>query len=189
MQRIADFILEACFLKHIPRSGYQYLGAGQESVAEHVYSTIMIAYVLAQLEPLAEVQRLISMCLMHDLCEARMGDLNYVQKRYVQADESRAAQDALQGLAFGPEIANLIDEFNTGRTLEAQLAHDADQLALAVDLKSLADIGYQTPQTWLPHVEKRLKTAVGKQLAKAVAATPWDGWWQKIFVDSNNVLS
>lgn len=189
MQRIADFIMEACFLKNIPRSGYQYLGAGRESVAEHVYSTIMIAYVMAQIEPRADVQRLVTMCLMHDLGEARMGDLNYVQKQYLQADEGRATHDALHGLTFGPDIAELIDEFNDGLTLEAQLARDADQLALLVDLKALEEIGYRTPQTWLPHVQKRLKTTVAKELAKAVAGTAWDGWWRKIFIDSNNVLS
>lgn len=189
MQRIADFILEACFLKHIPRSGYQYLGAGRESVAEHVYSAAIIAFVMARLEPRADVQRLITMCLMHDLCEARLGDLNYVQKNYLQADEKGAARDALQGLAFEAEVADLIDEFNAGRTLEARLARDADQLALLVDLKGLEDIGYRTPESWIPHVEKRLKTPVGQQLAKAIAATEWDGWWRKIFIDSNNVLS
>jgi putative hydrolase of HD superfamily len=51
MKRIAELILEACFLKHLPRSGYQYLGAGKESVAEHVYMTMVIAYVLARMVP------------------------------------------------------------------------------------------------------------------------------------------
>jgi putative hydrolase of HD superfamily len=51
MNRIAELILEACFLKHLPRSGYQYLGAGKESVAEHVYMTMIIAYVLARMVP------------------------------------------------------------------------------------------------------------------------------------------
>ena len=189
MQRIADFILEACFLKHIPRSGYQYLGAGRESVAEHVYCATMIAFVMARLEPHTDAQRLITMCLMHDLCEARMGDLNYVQKNYLQADENRAARDALQGLTFERKIADLLDEFNAGQTLEARIAHDADQLALLVDLKSLEDIGYRTPESWLPHVQKRLKTKIGRQLAEALATRKWDAWWQKIFIDSNNVLS
>ncbi len=174
-------MMEACFLKHIPRSGYQFLGAGRESVAEHVYSTTFIAFILSLLEPQVDSQRLITMCLVHDLPETRTGDLNYVQKHYLEKDEARALADTLQDLPFGHHIDALITEFNTNVTLEAQLAHDADQLALIIDLKSLKDVGYQTPQTWLPHVEKRLKTKVGQQLAKAVLTEEWDGWWRKIF--------
>lgn len=181
MKRIAELILEACFLKHIPRSGYQYLGAGKESVAEHVYMTTVIAYILAQMEPNADCHKLVSMCLFHDLPEARIGDLNYVQKQYVTADEPSAMADALSALPFGSQIGALLDEFNANQTLEAKLAHDADQLSLLVDLKGLNDVGYRTPQGWLPHVEKRLQTGVGQQLASTLMNEKWDGWWLKSF--------
>lgn len=187
MKRIAELLYEACFLKHLPRSGYQYLGTGKESVAEHVYCTMFIAFVMAQLEPDVDTQRLITMCLLHDFPETRTGDLNYVQKKYVNADEKSALSDALKDLPFGPEMENLITEYNAGETVEACLAHDADQLALIIDLQSLKDVGYQTPQTWLPHVEKRLKTQLGQKLANAISNENWDGWWHKIFIDSNNV--
>lgn len=181
MKRIAEFMLEACFLKHLPRSGYQYLGAGHESVAEHVYTATTIAFVLAQMTPKADAQRLMTMCLFHDLPEARVGDLNYVQKNYVTADEEKALEDAVKDLPFRQIITDVIDEYNACETLEAKLAHDADQLALIIDLKHLKDIGHQTPDTWLPHVEKRLKTDIGAQLAESVLSEAWDGWWRKIF--------
>jgi len=181
MKRIAELILEAGFLKHLPRSGYQFLGTGRESVAEHVYATTFIAFVLSFLDTQADACRLISMCLVHDLPEARTGDLNYVQKQYVQANESEALTDTLKDVPFGPTITELIDEFNAGNTLEAKLARDADQLALIIDLKSLQDIGYRPPDNWLPHVENRLQTRLAKQLAKAVLGAEWDGWWRKLF--------
>jgi putative hydrolase of HD superfamily len=181
MKRIAELILEAGFLKHLPRSGYHFLGAGRESVAEHVYTTTFIAFVLSLLEPGVNAHRLITMCLVHDLPETRLGDLNYVQKQYLQGDEPKAIADALQDLAFGDDIKALIEEFNAGRTAEAQLARDADQLALFIDLKSLRDIGYRTPESWLPQVQGRLKTPLARQLAEALLAEPRDGWWQKLF--------
>lgn len=187
MKRIAELLYEACFLKHLPRSGYQYLGSGKESVAEHTYVTMFIAFVMAQLEPKADAERLITMCLLHDLPEARTGDLNYVQKAYVTANDDHAVSDAFKDLPFGSNMKTMITEFNTGETLEARLAHDADQLALIIDLKSLKDVGHQGPQTWLPHVEKRLNTPLGQKLADALLSEDWDGWWRKIFVDSNNV--
>lgn len=181
MKRIVEFMLEACFLKQIPRSGYQFLGAGNESVAEHVFATTLIAFIMSQLEPKANAQRLMSMCLLHDLAEARMGDLNYVQKKYVHADEKRALADAVQNLPFKETIVALADEFNAGATLEAELARDADQLALIADLKALHDLGYQSPQSWLPHVKARLRTQVGRDLADELMSNHRDGWWLNLF--------
>ncbi len=181
MEKIATLVFEALFLKQIPRSGYQFLGTGRESVAEHTYAATFIAFVLAKLEPMADSERLISMCLMHDLPEARTGDLNYVQKRYVKSDEASAVVDALQDLPFGDQIGSLLTEFNQGTSLESKLARDADQLALLVDLKCLKDVGYQTPQKWLPHVLDRLQTDVARQLAKALIDSHRDDWWYRLF--------
>jgi putative hydrolase of HD superfamily len=150
-------------------------------VAEHVYQTAFIAFVMSRLEPKVDALRLINMCLVHDLPEARTGDLNYVQKKYVTADETSALSDTIKDLPFGDEIAELIEEFKNGQTLEAQLARDADQLALMVDLKSLQDVGYHTPPTWLPHVNQRLHTPVGQQLAVSLLGVDWDSWWRKLF--------
>jgi putative hydrolase of HD superfamily len=181
MKSIANLLFEACFLKHLPRSGYAYLGAGKESVAEHVYITTFIAFVMAQLEPKADAHRLVSMCLVHDLPEARLGDLNYVQKHYLKKVDTEALKDAVQEVPFGSRIESLTAEFEAGETLESRLAHDADQLALLIDLKSLKDIGYQSPDAWLPHVEKRLKTTLGRQLGNALLTTDHDSWWRKLF--------
>lgn len=181
MEAIARLVFEALFLKRIPRSGYQYLGAGKETVAEHVYATTIIALILSKLEPEADSERLITMCLIHDLPEARIGDLNYVQKQYVGAEEAAALADGLQGLPFASAVTDLLQEFNTGTSLEARLARDADQLSLIADLKSLQDRGYQTPQQWLPHVRNRLVTQTAVDLAEALVKTPSDEWWMRLF--------
>ena len=47
------------------------------------------------------------MCLFHDLVEARTGDLNYVSKKYVQADEVAAVNDMTVNLPFGDEEEKL----------------------------------------------------------------------------------
>jgi putative hydrolase of HD superfamily len=177
MKRIADLLFEARMLKETPRSGFQFLGAGRESVAEHVYSTAFIAYVMTQLEPDVDALRLISLCLVHDLPEARIGDLNSVHKAYVQADEPRAVADLVRGLPFGTQLEALIEEYNAGESWEARLARDADQLSLILELKDLDELGYRPPQDWLPHVRSRLQTETGKTLAEAIMATRRDAWW------------
>jgi putative hydrolase of HD superfamily len=177
MQNIVNLLFEANILKEIPRSGYHFLGAGKESVAEHTFSTTMIALVMSKIEKDVDALRLISMCLVHDLPEARISDLNTVHKQYVTANESQAVQDTIKNLPFGASLADLIQEFNAGRTVEAQLAYDADQLALILDLKSLSDIGYQPPDKWLPHVLGRLKTETGKKFGHGIMETNRDDWW------------
>lgn len=186
MHRIVEFLFEAMLLKRVQRTGYQFLGPGRESVAEHTFSVMIIAWTLAKMEPAADEGRLLAMCLLHDLPEARMGDINYVQKRYVAADEKKAVSDMIDGVTFGNDIAPLIEAFNAGDSLEARLARDADQLAFLMDLKSLADMGYPAPQKWAEHVADRLQTETGRRLAKRIAETEWDSWWFKIFVDRNN---
>jgi putative hydrolase of HD superfamily len=177
MKEIANLLFEAKLLKEVPRSGYHFLGAGRESVAEHSFSTAFIGYVMSELEPEVDALRLVSMCLVHDLTEARIGDLNTVHKKYVTADEAGAIEDATKNLAFGDILAARINEFRSGDSKEARLAHDADQLALILELKDLIDVGFEPPKTWIQNVINRLKTETGRKIASAVMETKRDEWW------------
>jgi len=177
MKQAAALLFEAKILKNIPRAGFHFLGVGKESVAEHSFCATFIAYVMASMEPKCDALKLISMCLVHDLPEARTGDHNYVQKKYVTIDEARAVADATRNLPFGGALTDLINEFNEKKTYESKLAHDADQLSFLLDLKSVSDIGNNSPDQWLPVVHKRLKTEIGKQLALEILSTRWDAWW------------
>jgi 5'-deoxynucleotidase YfbR-like HD superfamily hydrolase len=184
MKNIANLLFQANILKNIPRSGYHFLGAGKESVAEHSFSVSFIAFVMVQMEPDVDAFRLISMCLVHDLPEANTGDLNYVHKNYVTADENKAVRHITKNLPFGTTLTDLITEFNERRSLESKLAHDADQLALILDLKALSDIGYDPPKKWLPFALKRLETKTGQAIAQSIMKTEWDAWWLENYVDS-----
>jgi putative hydrolase of HD superfamily len=186
MKTVANLLFEAKILKDIPRSGYHFLGSGSESVAEHAFITTFIAYAMAQMTPDVDALRLISMCLVHDLPEARTGDLNYVQKKYVTANEKKAVADATRDLPFGPSLADLIEDFNEGTSTEASLAHDADQLAFILELKALSDNGHPPPEKWLPFVLRRLVTETGKKLAETIVNTDRDEWWFENYVDSSD---
>ena len=177
MKEIVNLLFEAKMLKNIPRSGYPFLGAGKESVAEHSFSTVFIAYVMSQMEQEIDALKLMSMCLVHDLAESRTGDLNYVHKNYVSADEDKAINDATRNVPFGHSIVELTREFNSGESMEAKLAHDADQLSFILELKALSDIGYDPPKKWLKIILKRLETKTGKKISKSIMSTNWDAWW------------
>ncbi|MBF0241982.1 MAG: HD domain-containing protein [Desulfamplus sp.] len=179
MRRIADFLFETSMLKELPRSGYAFLGSGKESVAEHSFMTAIICFTICKIEPYINVERLISMALIHDLPEARIGDLNYVHKRYVTALEDKASKDMAQGLPFGSEMVEILNEFNEAKSREAMLARDADQLAFIVELKKCHDTGAKSPEKWLPFIVERLKTDTGKRLAQSILDSNWDDWWFK----------
>lgn len=177
MQNIANFLFEAGMLKRTPRSGFQFLGSGAESVAEHIFRTTYIAYALGNLAQGVNVDRLIKMCLFHDLPEARTGDLNYVNKKYVEADERKAIQDLSQHIPFGGEIRELIIEFIEGKTVEAQLARDADQIEMILALKEYKDLGNTYAEEWLEFSIKRLQTKAAQDLSKAILETDSSLWW------------
>jgi putative hydrolase of HD superfamily len=177
VKEIAKFLFEVGMLQRTPRSGLQFLGSGNESVAEHICRTVYIGYVLGAMVDGADTDRLVKMCLFHDLAEARTGDLNYVNKKYVIADEERALEDACRELPFGDEIQALFREFNAGRSLEARLARDADQLELLLLLRECQNLGNRYSADWIPITIKRLNTAAGIELAHAILGTEWNSWW------------
>jgi 5'-deoxynucleotidase YfbR-like HD superfamily hydrolase len=177
MRNIANFLFEAGMLKRTPRSGFQFLGSGAESVAEHIFRTSYIGYALGKLAAGVDVDRLIKMCLFHDLPEARTGDLNYVNKKYVEADEKKATEDLAQTLPFGGEIRALIFEFLEGKTEEARLAHDADQLEMILALKEYKDLGNKYTDEWLGFSLKRLQTQAARDLAREILETDSSLWW------------
>ena len=135
MESIADLLFEVGMLCKTPRSGYQFLGSGRESVAEHILRTVFVGYTLCKMNRSLDELRVLKMCILHDLPEARTGDMNYVNKKYVEVNEAKAVQELTDGLFFGSEIRQSIDEFNAKETLEARIVRDADQLALILQLK------------------------------------------------------
>ena len=183
MKDIINLLFEAKILKEIPRTGFHFLGSGKESIAEHSFLITFIAFIMSKMQPGLDAGKIISMCLVHDLPEARMGDLNYVHKQYATAHEDRALSDMAKTVPFGNDIVDLVNEFNNGNSMEAQLARDADQLAIILEVKALKDQGHRGPDIWLTSIQKRLKTDLAKKMAGVIMETEWDEWWHNILKD------
>lgn len=184
MQTLIHLFNEFGMLAHVPRSGYAFLGSGKQSVAEHSHRMTFIAYVLAkESKEHVDMAKLLLMCLFHDLPEARTGDLNYVNKRYVEANEQQVIEDLKEINHVGKEIAAHIQEFNDKVSIEAKLAHEADQLEMLLKLKELHDVGSARAMEWFQVVAKRLKTDLGKELAETMLTTPTDQWWALLKIE------
>jgi putative hydrolase of HD superfamily len=179
MDAIANFLFEVGMLKRTPRTGLQFLGSGEESVAEHVFRVVFIGYALARMEQDVDELKVLKMCFLHDLPEARIGDLNYVNKKYVSADETKAIRDLAETIPFGGDIEQIIEEFNRAETREARLANDADQLELILMLKEYKDLGNKYADEWISFALKRLRTEKAQTLARAIIDTDSTSWWFK----------
>lgn len=176
-RNIIHFFFELGMLKKTPRSGFQFLGSGKESVADHSFRVTLIGYTLAHLTRHPDPFRVVSLCLFHDVPEARTGDLNYVNKQYVQADEEKAVSDLADTLPFGADYKALQGEYREGKTRASELAHDADQLDLILELKEQSDLGNPYAVRWIHFALKRLKTDVAKELAEEILSTDSPAWW------------
>ena len=179
MKDIANFLFEVGMLKKTPRTGFQFLGSGRESVAEHITRTIFIGYTLSKLTGDVDELKLLKMCLFHDLPETRTGDMNYVNKKYVNVDERKALRDLTDTLFFGEDLEAIIDEFNEKKTVVSLLAHDADQLSLILQLKEYGDLGNKYSREWIAFALKRLSTETAKKVAEAILDTDSSEWWFK----------
>ena len=137
-----------------------------ESVAEHSWRIALMAMLLTDEFPEADMNKVIRMCLIHDLGEAFTGDIPTFDK--TRADEQRedAAYDAWVRTLPEPqrrEFTDLLTEMNGLQTLEAKIYKALDKME-AVIQHDESDIA-----TWLP-LEYDLQLRYG---AENVAFSPW----------------
>ena len=189
IRQVVDFIYESGILQKTPRSGLWFLGTGSQSVAEHTLRTSFIGYALASLVRGADKNKVVLMCLFHDLGEGRTSDLNYVHQKYGRLAEHQAITDISRSIPFGGAIEGLYREIEGKKTLEAKLAKDADQLEWIATLREEETKGNTKAKSWLKSAYKRLKTPVAKKIGGKLISTHPDRWWydekDKWFVSRN----
>ncbi len=62
---------------------------------------------------------------------------------------------------------------------ESQIARDADQIALILQLKEYGDLGNKYSDEWIKYALQRLSTEEGKKLAARIIQTDSSHWWFK----------
>lgn len=131
-----------------------YTSAGRhESVAEHSWRIALMAFLMQDEFPSVNIDKVIRMCLIHDLGEIFTGDIPVFQKT---ADHEQIEEDLLNtwvaGLPapFSAEFASLFAEMKALQSPEAKLYKAMDSLE-AVIQHNESDIS-----TWEDH-EYRLQ--------------------------------
>jgi len=174
---IANFLFEVGMLAKTPRSGFHFLGTGEQSVAEHVSRTSFIGYALAQMDGTVDVLKVLKMCLFHDISETRISDLNHIHQKYVERREHSAVKDISDSIPFGQDIFHTLNEYEKRESKEAMIVKDADTLEWILALKEQVDTGNTRALEWMKDGIKRLKTPQGKELSLAIMDTNSNDWW------------
>lgn len=145
--KLLDILHIAERLKDTTRHCYT-SGGRHESVAEHCWRAALMAYFLADEFPKADINKVILMCLVHDLGEAFTGDIPTFDK--TAADEEREAALLNGWLTSLPQpyrnqLTELFAEMDARQTPEAKLFKAIDGLE-AVLQHNESDLS-----TWIPH--------------------------------------
>lgn len=179
MKEIIDFLFETGVLAKTPRSGFWLLGSGKQSVAEHLFRTAMIGYSLCKQCTGINEEKVIRMCLFHDLAEARISDLNYMSQKYVEKNEEEAINDLTENLPFGDDIKELLREYHERTTRESIIAKDSDTIEWILSLKEQEDQGNKEAPQWIEYAYKRLKTKQAQELAKEIKLRSSHAWYRE----------
>lgn len=141
-----DFLKVAEKLKCNTRHSYTSSGR-HESVAEHSWRLTMMAYFIQDEFPEADIDKVIKMCMFHDMGEAITGDIPAFEKTSADSDHENNVLDELLDTLPEPyrtDLKELFAEMEALETLEAKIYKALDKLEALIQHNE-ADLS-----TWIP---------------------------------------
>lgn len=157
-------------------------GGKQESVAEHSWRLALMAYWVGDAFPEADMNKVIKMCLLHDLGECFTGDIPTFHKTAADEElEERLLNDWVLTLPepYRSEMAALYAEISERKSLEARIFKALDGLEAILqhneaDISTWEDHEYDLNLTYAddrvafsPYL-KELREAIRKETIKKI---------------------
>ena len=159
-KELLDFLHIAEKLKCNTRHSYTSSGR-HESVAEHSWRLALMAFLMKDQIPGTDMDRVLKMCLIHDLGEAVTGDIPSFEKTAAnERTEARAIDGLVASLPqpLSGELAALFAEMEAKETPEARVFKALDRME-AVLQHNEAPL-----ETWIP-LEYELNRTYGTESA------------------------
>ena len=148
-------------LKDATRHCYTRCGR-HESVAEHSWMMTLMAFFMRDEFPEADMDKVIKMCIIHDLGEAFTGDIPTFEKT---AANEKTEEALLYGwvktlpIGYADEMHALYEEMAKRETLEAKIYKAIDSLE-ALTQHNISDLA-----TWIPREYELNKTYADDKVA------------------------
>jgi putative hydrolase of HD superfamily len=193
IEKLASFFYEIGNLRKVIRAHQQALLSFDlsDTIASHSFRVTIFGYFIAK-ELKVDVDKVVKMCLLHDLEETRSSDHNWVHKRYVKVFENEIRQGQLKDLPGSEEMMKLSTEYEERKTLESKIAKDADLLDEIFLLREYAWEGNKEAAEWLrgkrrkgdketsTH-EKMMHTKLAKDIAREAKRQAPSLWWKNLW--------
>jgi len=180
--KVLEFYKLTARLKDVVREGWKqwHVSAPRvESVAEHVYSSCMLAIAVhSEFDYDLDIMRVVYMLAVHELEETIIGDITPFQNQDVKKQGRIAVKKILAPLKNGAEIEAVIAEFENGKTWEARFAKWVDKLDAGIQCKLYDMVGHIDVSDENIDIQRRCNLA-GRAEAQGLAGTAFtlsDSW-------------
>jgi putative hydrolase of HD superfamily len=154
-----EFVEDMLRLKRFPRTGWLRVGVrAPESIADHSFAAALLGWRIAREAGGVDSSRVALLLLVHDLAEARLGDIMAPAKKLFPdaAIEDVEREIVRAQWADDAEGAALALEFLDGTSAEAELARAVDNLEFLFEAASLVRGGLTGPREMLSRARQGL---------------------------------
>lgn len=184
IKELTSFFFEMGTLRKIARSHRQTLLTDDlsDNIASHSFRSTIIGYFLAK-EIGVDPDKVMKMCLIHDIEESRAGDQNWVHKKYIKVFEDEIRREQLGKMPHSKELLDLSKEYDERKSLEAKVAKDADLLDQILLLREYEWAGNKEAKRWLdeePYL-KIIYNKITRQIAKEISKQKPSLWWYNLW--------
>eukprot|EP00956_Cyclotella_meneghiniana_P031750 scaffold84425_cov53-Cyclotella_meneghiniana.AAC.1 len=171
-----DFLTLTRTLKTTKRTGWIMRGVpNPESIADHMYRMSLMAMV-SSFSTSLNTDRCIKLALIHDLAEARVGDItphcgvSDKEKYDLELQTMEYISKMLGPLLGGDEILSLWKEYDDGSTEEAKLLKDLDKIEMILQAQEYEEEGRheKSLDQFFTSTAGKWRTEIGKTWAEEI---------------------
>jgi len=145
-------------LKKLPRTGWMQRGVPPsiaETVSAHSFESSIISALIAD-KVGADVEKSISMAIMHDIAECLVGDLPLFTSSRIGNLKEELEKEAVASIGLPKSLISLYQEWITQETREARIVKVAEKLATLFEAKRLRSMGIERVREIEDSVNKQI---------------------------------
>ena len=186
LNKTANFFFEIASMRRIKRAHSQVIHEADDNISDHSFRVAVIGMILAKMEN-CDTNKVLGMCLFHDVAEIRIGDANFINQQYSDLHEEEAREDQMKDLPIADEVLEFLREFEQRESKESVVAKDADLLDQMVLQREYFYKDQHNHEIWQNHTGKSLNTESAKKLAQKIRESNPFEWLYQLAEDKAGI--